>query len=182
MDQAAKAMESKKHVKSVRVPRKILAFQQMAAKGERRLIEWFVEKEGVNVDSRDRNGNTALIWAASNGEDGGVGKLLMLNADSNAVNNFGQTALMVAAANGHLGAVRILLEYLAKAYLKDTKGKTAFDYARENGHFKVARIIEGSLEVLNEAAKDAKVKGSEGEVRYYISKGADPTALAALDF
>ena len=55
----------------------------------------------------------------------------------------------------HLGAVRILLEYLAKAYLKDTKGKTAFDYARENGHFKVARIIEGSLEVLNEAAKDA---------------------------
>gem|GEM_PF-2951357 len=178
MDQAAKAMEPRKHVKNVRIPRKILAFQQMAAKGERRLVEWFVNKEGVNVDSRDGNGNTALVWAASNGEDGGVGRLLMLNADSNAVNKIGQTALMFAAANGHLGTVRILLEYRAKAYLKDNKGKAAFDYARENGHWQVARSIKSSLNMLNREAKKAKVKGSEGEVRYYISKGADPTALS----
>lgn len=177
MERAAKVVEPKRYVKSVRVPRKILAFQQVAAQGERRLIEWFVNKESVKVDSRDRNMNTALMLAAANGEEGGVGGLLELGADSNAVNQFKQTALMLAAANGHLGTVRILLGHRAKAYLKDEKGMTASDYARESGHWKVARIIGKDLDTLNKGANDAKAKGSEGEVRYYLSKGADPAAL-----
>jgi ankyrin repeat protein len=183
MEQAAKARGSKMRVKSVRIPRKIIAFQHVAALGERNLIGWFVNKEKVKVDSRDRNGNTALICAAANGKDGGVGKLLEFGSDSNAKNKFGQTALMLAAGNGHLGTVRILLEYRAKAYLKDNEGRRAYEYARINGHYKIARLIEQNQESLNKGARDAIRRGSSGELDYYVCKGADPASLGpALDF
>jgi len=183
MQQAAKAMESRKHIKNVRIPRKVLAFQQMAAKGERKLIEWFVKKEKVGVDSRDRNMNTALMLAAANGKDEVIARLLHLGADINAKNRFGQTPLMMAAGNGQMGTVRMLFGHRAKGYLKDDKGKTASKYARENGHYKVGRLVEDSQESLNESAIDALKRGSSGEFDYYLCLGADPASLGpALDF
>ncbi|MCP4647722.1 MAG: ankyrin repeat domain-containing protein [bacterium] len=183
MDQAAKAMGSKRCANGIRIPRKVLAFQQVAAKGERRLIEWFITHELVKVDSKDSNMNTALMMAAANGKCGVVGKLLESGADSNAANRFGHTALMMAAGNGHLGTVRILIEYNSKAHLKDREGKTAYVHAWKKGHYTVGRFIMQNQESLNKAAIDALKRGSAGELDYYICKGADPASLGpALDF
>ena len=183
MERAAKAMGSKRNATSIRVPRKILAFQQVAARGERRLIDWFVKKEGVKVDSRDRNRNTALMLAAANGEDGTIVKLLHLGADIDAKNRFGQTPLMMAAGNGQVGTVRMLFGHRAKGYLKDNEGKTAYEHAWKNGHYKVGSLIEMSQESLNKGAIDALRRGSAGEFDYYICLGADPASLGpALDF
>jgi len=183
MQQAARAIRPGRNNTSSRVPRKILAFQQVAARGERKLIEWFVREEGVKVDSRDRNLNTALMFAAANGEDLAIVNLMHFGADINAKNRLGQTPLMFAAANGHMGTVRMLLEHRAKGHLKDNEGKRASNHARENGHYEVGRIIEQHQESLNESARDAVRRGSAGELDYYLCKGADPASLGpALDF
>lgn len=160
-----------------RVPRKIIAFHLVAARGERKLIEEFVHLEKLPVDSRDSNWNTALMKAAEKGNEGGVGKLLMLGADPNAANKDGLTALMRAAENGHSGSVRILLAYRANAYLKDGNGKKAADHARENGYPRTAGIIETHQNRLNQSARESIAKGKKGEAKYYICEGADPSAL-----
>lgn len=56
----------------------------------------FLIENGADVNSKDKNGNTALISASSN-RDLEIAKLLIENrADLNAKNKHGKTALMVA--------------------------------------------------------------------------------------
>lgn len=50
---------------------------------------------------KDREGNTALILAAVNGQDKIVDLLIQKGADVNAVNKHNETALMWSAWNGN---------------------------------------------------------------------------------
>ena len=63
-------------------------------------------KADVNV--KNNNGTTALIWAASNGHAKVVSALIAAGADVNVKNNNGTTALMWAAYNGHAKVVSLL--------------------------------------------------------------------------
>ena len=82
-------------------------FQRAAQQGNvdvlRRLID-----EGVEPDTVDEDGNTALMVLAREGRADGVGLLLSAGAEVEMMNVSGASALMLAAANGHLEVVKLL--------------------------------------------------------------------------
>ncbi len=65
---------------------------------------------GNDVNAKDIDGNTALVWAARRGRVETVLKLIMAGADVNAADNEGYTVLMRAVEKGHVDVIRMLLE------------------------------------------------------------------------
>ncbi|KAH7119999.1 hypothetical protein B0J11DRAFT_591045 [Dendryphion nanum] len=79
----------------------------------------------------DKNGNTALICAASRGISKMVELLLEFGADINAQNHHGRTALMEAVLWGQLESVNYILDKGA-AWLEDIDGNSAVDLSKTN--------------------------------------------------
>ena len=109
------------------------------------LIE--LASSGVDVDARDRYGQTALMLAARGGHPDAVRWLAAHGADLNHSAKFGLTALMLAVVFGHGEAARALIEAGAALEPRGTgapgfSGKTALDLARGRGDAELAAIIE----------------------------------------
>ncbi len=68
----------------------------------------FLINNGADINVRDDNGNTPLIYAAETHNTKVIELLIQKNADINAVNNDGSTALMLAVNN--LETVKLLAE------------------------------------------------------------------------
>lgn len=110
--------------------------------------------EGVDPDTSDEDGVTALMAAAFAAQAGVVRALLDAGADPDAQDASGLTALMNAViANGELDLqashpifVQIAVELLASGAdptLVDADGYTAADHAREGDLGDLARLLEG---------------------------------------
>ena len=85
---------------------------------------------GANVHATARDGETALMTAATKGEDGIVEKLLDAGAEVNAVDVDGQSALMHTAIQKAAPATtRLLLKRGAKVNLQSKDGSTALMFA-----------------------------------------------------
>ena len=80
----------------------------------------------ANINAKDRDGWTALIWASCKG-DLEIVKLLVENgADIDAKDNEGWSALMEASYEGHLKVVKYLVEKgIDRVNVKDNDGWTA---------------------------------------------------------
>ena len=78
-----------------------------ALEGSAETVTALLER-GADVNARDNDGYTALIWAAFNGHAEIVTALLERGADVDARNNDGDTALMWAAHNGHAEIATLL--------------------------------------------------------------------------
>ncbi|KAK6334146.1 Palmitoyltransferase zdhhc13 [Orbilia brochopaga] len=74
--------------------------------------------------------NTALHYAADDGNLVLVKFLVENGATVDATNNTGGTPLMYAVKKRHLGTAKFLIDSGASLMLKDSKGKTAKDYGR----------------------------------------------------
>ena len=79
-------------------------------------------RHGADVDARNDNGGTALMFAAIPAHVATIALLIDHGADVNAVGQFNWTALMVAASKGHGDAVRLLLRHGADPNVQDTYG------------------------------------------------------------
>ncbi len=102
---------------------------------KRRDLVWlqFMLAKGVPVDSKDRNGNTALVDAARIGFEDGENQLLQVGANTNIANNQGETALIVATQAHDIASVRLLLQYGADPRETDhIAGMSAIDYAKRD--------------------------------------------------
>ncbi|MGA2093145.1 MAG: ankyrin repeat domain-containing protein [Sedimentisphaerales bacterium] len=66
--------------------------------------------KGIEVNTRDRRGETALTMAVQNGNIEIVRLLLEKGADANVKNTDGITALIIAAGEGHTEIVKLLLK------------------------------------------------------------------------
>jgi len=64
--------------------------------------------KGANVNTTDREGMTALMYAAQGGHTALVKLLIENGADVNAKNSQGNTALILAESKGHIGIARML--------------------------------------------------------------------------
>jgi len=97
--------------------------------------------EGVDVNTTDKDGNTALKWAIYYQHIDVVSFLLNSGADVNPQNKDGHTALMATAYVGFPEATTLVLEKGADINAKDLKGKTALDWAVLRGHEEVKEIL-----------------------------------------
>ena len=92
---------------------------------------------GANVEARDKNGWTALRFAAAAGGTlETITALLSVGADVNARDKKGWTALHAVAAKGTPETIIALLEAGASGSVKSKNGKTPFDLAEDNDKVK----------------------------------------------
>jgi ankyrin repeat protein len=80
-----------------------------AHEGDIALIKSLLEK-GADVNTADKDGNTALMQASNNGHTKTAKLLIEKGAEVNAIDKNGWTALMVASYNSHTETAKLLLE------------------------------------------------------------------------
>lgn len=144
------------------------------------VFELLLQTRGVNLDARSRNGDTALMLAAYNGNIAGVRALLDKGAEPNQTgwtalhyaatvgrNDIVQllldrsayidaespnqtTPIMMAARGGHILTVKLLLDEGADLTLKNGAGMSALDFAKAGGF---NDIVEGLSYRLKKAGK-----------------------------
>ncbi|WP_052190622.1 ankyrin repeat domain-containing protein [Chitinibacter sp. ZOR0017] len=113
-------------------------------------------KSGVEIESRDELGKTALIWAATLDHLPLVGLLLSRSANTEAQDDGGFTALHWAAAEGHLQAMSLLLEHGAQLNSQTKNGMTPLMQAATRGQHAVIRL-------LLEAGADLQLADLQGQ-------------------
>lgn len=134
-----------------------------------------LDTEGVRIDARSLNGDTALMvaafqsdaalagalidkgaqinrpgwtalhYAAASGNVAIIRRLLDESAFIDAESPNRTTPLMMAARSGHHEAVRLLLDEGADVSLKNEAGLDAAGFARAQGHGELARMLDGVL-------------------------------------
>ena len=85
----------------------------------------------VHINSINKCGNTALIYASRHGYYDIVKELLKYKADYNIQGEYGTTALMWASRHSRMDIVKLLLEYDQNYYLSDNNNMTALKWACE---------------------------------------------------
>jgi ankyrin repeat protein len=120
-----------------------------------RVFAALLSARGIELDARSRNGDTALMIAAFNGEVAAANRLIDKGAE---INRPGWTALHYAAASGSLPITRKLLEHAAYIDAESPNKTTPLMMAARAGHEKVVvLLLEEGADVLlkNELGLDA---------------------------
>jgi ankyrin repeat protein len=129
------------------------------------LIQWSID-HGKDLNIKDYNGNSSLIWAAMNGHKDIVLSLIRGKANVFITDNAGGTALILAAYYGHTEIAKALLQAggLSLAKLQDKNGATAIHYAAAKGR-KV--LVEALLQTGGGVL--ASMKDSNGKTGLHIA-------------
>jgi hypothetical protein len=134
-----------------------------------------------SLEPRNKNGNTELMIAATQGKADLARKLLGRGVMVNAKNNFGSSALMGASAGGFDEIVQMLLAKGATPDSKSRNGSTALMFAAKNGHKQVVDQLLVAGANVNSTDSEGltalmyAVNGGYAEVvEHLLSKGAKP--------
>jgi ankyrin repeat protein len=97
----------------------------------------------VSPNHRDKNGRTALSWAAGHGVETAVKALMDVAAvDTNLADIQGRSPLSWAAGNGRLSTARLLVQSdKVNRCSVDKDGRNSFSWAAGNGHADVLRML-----------------------------------------
>ena len=110
-----------------------------------------------NINAKDRDGWTALIWASCKGYLEIVKYLVENGADIDAKDNEGWSALMEASYEGHLKVVKYLVEKgIDRVNVKDNDGWTALMRASWRGYLEI-------VQYLVEIGADINIKNKDGK-------------------
>jgi ankyrin repeat protein len=113
------------------------AWENAVKRGDIHTVRSLISR-GMDVNARDRYGQTALMLAAHAGHREIVETLIAHCADLNVNAKFGLSALMLAIISGHEDVACLLATSRADLLLQATgttgfTGKTAYDLAMELG-------------------------------------------------
>jgi ankyrin repeat protein len=101
-------------------------------------------KEGFNVNTKDKDGYTALLIAAEKGDFEMAHLLVEKGADVNAKDKDGYTALMYVAYAGNLEIAKILIKNGADVNVRDKDGWTALMFSRVGKKTDITELLKKS--------------------------------------
>ena len=140
---------------------------------------------GIDINSRNKDGVTALAYASGRGHMDIVQKLLDNNADVNISSNIGSTALMNAAYMGHVKIVSILIAGGADVNAQSKNGTSALMNAAAHGHLEIVEMLlanDADVDACDECGLNAlwnAISSGHGEiVKLLINKGVNVNARA----
>ena len=121
--------------------------------------------EGIDVNSKDVRGNTALIIASQYGHLRVVNLLLAkkANVEHKCLYARGYTALMWACDKGHVEIVKTLLDNNAMINIRDNNGWTGLMWAIHYGRTECVKLL------LDRRA-DITVTGNDGKTALAIAQ------------
>ncbi|KAI8143109.1 hypothetical protein BJV82DRAFT_515389 [Fennellomyces sp. T-0311] len=94
----------------------------------------------IDIDAKDDDGATPLIYAACFGKVEIAKVLLEAGAKTDIQDSSGWSALMWATTNNHDALVKVLLEHGASSQTKSAKGRTVFDFVNTENQ-KIVEIL-----------------------------------------
>ena len=132
----------------------MMPLDEAAAAGNHFIAQLLLDM-GANPNSRDRDGWSAIHWAAEEGHLGVVRLLLEAGANVDAVSSYGTSAMHCAANGGHANIVKLLLSRRADARKANCHGWTALHHAAYMGHSQVAQcLLEDERVRMNASQQD----------------------------
>lgn len=129
----------------------VSTIQQQARYGNITEVQKLV-RSGVNVNLKDRNGETALVWAAVNGNTNIMKYLLSKGADINSYGRQGNTALHISALFNKLESLKYLIDNGADIAIRNAKGQTPYEIT------KYTRIKNYLRDIENKQNKNSEQK------------------------
>ncbi|ETS82540.1 hypothetical protein PFICI_04416 [Pestalotiopsis fici W106-1] len=146
-------------------------------------------ERGADVDYEERNGFTALLYAARWGDAQIAETLLSHGANIEHQDTNGFTALVLSATKGHLAVVRLLLDRGANIGHQTIKlGVTALIMSTMNGHIEVVKVLlDHGAEVGQQDEQSetpltmAASRGCAEVTRMLLDRGSDPDHRNAAD-
>lgn len=148
--------------------------------GDAIVISFWLNWTDVDVNLKNKLGNTALMMAVQRGYEDVVNLLLKHHADIKAKNIKGQLPQHEAAIYGYVSIVKILLEAGADALARDVEDKSPLHYAAMKGHADVVKmLIRTGVDVRKETRNGnsllhlAAGEGHGAVVKVLLDAGAD---------
>ena len=143
-----------------------------AKEGNLEMVQSIIEEQNFDVNTKyEKDGSTALHWAAYGGQYDVVKYLVEHGADVNAKDNNDMTPLMDAAQEGHLEVVKYLVEHGADVNAKHGEDWTALTSAARKGHLDVVKYLaEHGAEVTDRDWEQAVGSGNLDLVRYFVEE------------
>ncbi len=138
---------------------------------------------GVDVNSLNKNKQTALHFAASAGQLDAAVVLLEAKADVTVADKYQKTALHYSARNGHKATTTLLLEKDALINAKDEKNKTPLDYAVTKKRTEVIELLRskgGKTAKEQLAAENIFAAAEVGDleaIKKHLEGGVDVNAV-----
>ncbi len=100
--------------------------------------------KGADVDARNQDGQTLLIWAVLMNKLNLCQWLLTKGADIDVRDNSGYTALIKTAEEGHYHICKLLLEEKADPTIRDNQGQIALQWAKKRSYSDIITLLENA--------------------------------------
>jgi uncharacterized sulfatase len=147
------------------------SFFEAALSGYKAGLMQMLDK-GTDINTKDEDGRTALMYAAFNGHTAIIQELLNRGAGVDLRDVNGRTALMLASSGPYPDAAKLLLDHGADPNLADRDEHfTALMYAAAEGQLEVVKVL------LRYHA-DPKLKDADGDNALIFARNNGHTAVA----
>lgn len=152
------------------------AIRQACEKSDRASLESLISRQGVDIDTADERGTTALHYVASVG-DGTMAKFLLeKRADINAIDTNGHTALSKAVMHNHAAVVGILLRWrdgkVVATTRHDKRGTLLHEAIKHENAQCSTLILRHAPALLNEEDRNGKTALHWAVERGYLGQAA----------
>lgn len=119
-----------------------ISIHEASLNGQYEAVLQILDAENTNVNARDQEGRTALMYASFNGHYEIAVALIERGADIHLQDLYGRTALMFASTGPYTETVKLLLDHDADPNVTDAEEHyTALMYAAAEGQLEVVRIL-----------------------------------------
>lgn len=144
------------------------SFFNSVKKNDAKIVEAFLE-EGVDIHAVDKQGDSALHIAVSNGCTEVVALLLARGANANTVDRFGRTLLRLAVMSGNSKIIALIISAGANVNLSfEGGGETALHVAVREGQAEIAIALINAGADVNASYVNGMTPLKEAALRNYI--------------